>query len=169
MDSHKTAQITDWVRLSLALKAGSRHADDILMHFESASDFFAAGEDAFKTVKTLTDREIASIKSVTHQKAAAVCEKAEKCGCAILTPDMDDFPSRLKNIPASPLVLYVRGDTELIADIDKNVAVAVVGTRACGEYGRDRKEDQQGRCHELGAVVRFSPHRMAWRSYIFAI
>ncbi len=137
MDSHKTAQITDWVRLSLALKAGSRHADDILMHFESASDFFAAGEDAFKIVKTLTDREIVSIKSITRQKAEYVCEKAEKCGCAILTPDMDDFPSRLKNIPASPLVLYVRGDTELIADIDKNVAVAVVGTRACGEYGRD--------------------------------
>lgn len=132
MNTHKVAS---WVRLACALGAGNSRADDILMHFSSADEFFDAKDDAFKIVKTFTDREIASIKSFSSQKAEYICEQALKIGCNILTPDMDEFPARLKNIPASPLVLYVKGDSELIANIDNRVAIATVGTRDCSEYG----------------------------------
>ncbi len=134
MNASKTAA---WVRLSAALGAGNVHADDVLMHFSDAAEFIDAGDDGFKKVGTLTDREIAKIRSFSNDKAEYICEQAEKQGCVILTPDMDEFPLRLKNIPACPLALYVRGDKELIAGIDALATISVVGTRDCSRYGEE--------------------------------
>lgn len=53
----------------------------------------------------------------------------------LLTPDAEQYPKRLWNIPSPPLVLYTRGKAE---DFDHCVAVSMVGTRRYSDYGRQQ-------------------------------
>ena len=45
----------------------------------------------------------------------------------------DDYPLNLKNSPAPPIVLFIKGELNIIFDLN---AVAVVGTRKPTDYGR---------------------------------
>lgn len=57
---------------------------------------------------------------------------AERAGAEILTVDDPGYPAPLREIPAPPPVLYVRGGWEP----RDACAVALVGTRRCTSYGR---------------------------------
>ncbi len=58
--------------------------------------------------------------------------KATRAGATILTLDDEAYPTALRELPAPPLVLYVRGS---LPPADAR-AVAIVGTRRCTSYGR---------------------------------
>lgn len=53
-----------------------------------------------------------------------------------LTPADPDYPRLLLEIPDSPPVLYYRGKISLIQHLDRNCAIAIVGTREPSDYGR---------------------------------
>lgn len=60
-------------------------------------------------------------------------ERIHALGIQVLTWDSEEYPRHLKNIDASPPVLYVQG-TLLPAD---EWAIAVVGTRSPSAYGKE--------------------------------
>ena len=53
-----------------------------------------------------------------------------------LTPVDPDYPRLLLEIADSPPVLYYRGQRSLIKYLDRNSAIAIVGTREPSDYGR---------------------------------
>ncbi len=57
--------------------------------------------------------------------------RAESYGTSIITPADDSYPRILKETPARPLALYVRGN---VAALSKP-AVAIIGTRRATSYG----------------------------------
>jgi len=61
------------------------------------------------------------------------CEErlAEKYGVTIVTPADAAYPSRLRDVPGSPLALYVKGAVEAL----DRPSVALVGTRRATSYG----------------------------------
>lgn len=59
--------------------------------------------------------------------------KLEAAGIRLLTWDDPDYPRRLRDIPNSPPVLYLRGS---LTEADE-WALAVVGTRRASPYGRE--------------------------------
>ena len=59
--------------------------------------------------------------------------KAAKYGVRLLTLADDEFPARLRGVPGSPSVLYVRGSVEALSA----PAVALIGTRRATSRGRD--------------------------------
>lgn len=113
---------------------GNRRATELIKQFGSLDRLFSApaGEISAALNQPL------SIGRAVHQagrdlaKAGEVVAKAEKCGARILTWWDDDYPTRLKNIPDAPLILYCRGLTSPLYDY----SVAVVGTRAPSEHGK---------------------------------
>lgn len=65
-----------------------------------------------------------------------VLEEIHRQEIKILTWDDEDYPNRLREIPQSPPVLYVRGDYTM----EDEWAVAIVGTRRFTSYGRQVAE-----------------------------
>lgn len=63
----------------------------------------------------------------------AEMDKIERLGVHVLTWQSADYPQRLRQIEASPPVLYIRGKIQPQDDW----AVAIVGTRRASAYGRE--------------------------------
>lgn len=59
---------------------------------------------------------------------------AERGGVQLLTLDDPDYPAPLRELPDSPLVLYVRGDLEALR-LAKDAGLAIVGSRRATNYG----------------------------------
>lgn len=65
-------------------------------------------------------------------RAAALRTEAERLGFAVLTPESDGWPPRLRDAPLRPLVLFVRGDPTALL---RTPSAAVVGSRTPTPYG----------------------------------
>ena len=70
--------------------------------------------------------------AVARRRARDEMEQLDKLDITLLTPDSPAFPSTLRNIPDSPVLLYCCG---VLAWLERP-AVAVIGSRAASEYGR---------------------------------
>jgi len=68
--------------------------------------------------------------------AEKALERAETYGAGVIARNDPDFPERLLQIPACPVVLYVLGDLSAA----ERPCVALVGTRSMSEYGRKAAE-----------------------------
>lgn len=66
------------------------------------------------------------------QQAEDSIKRAKDFGADIIAYDSPDYPEHLKEIADPPMVLYSRGEKELI----KKPVIAVVGTRRSSQYGR---------------------------------
>jgi DNA processing protein len=108
----------------------------------------AAGSAELAT--QLTRRELQQIEGIGMAKAQAVAdslksaeadailqlEKANQLGAKIISPDDDTWPTLLKQLPAPPLVLFIKGGLEP-RDLQ---SLAIVGSRRCSHYGREQSE-----------------------------
>ena len=75
---------------------------------------------------------------------------AERLGLCILTMQDADYPARLRGIFEPPCLLYVKGT---LPAFDEEVAVAMVGTRACTPYGTQSAEKIAYGLAKQGALV----------------
>jgi len=57
-------------------------------------------------------------------------DRAESFGARFITVDDADYPVRLKDLNASPIGIYVKGDMDALKP-----TLAIVGTRRCSRYG----------------------------------
>ncbi len=65
------------------------------------------------------------------KEAEKEIEEATKLGCSLIAFASEEYPPRLREIPDPPLVLYVRGDAQVLSQ----PAVAIVGSRRPSAYG----------------------------------
>jgi DNA processing protein len=75
-------------------------------------------------------------------------ERALRAGATIITWADPAYPARLRSIPDPPLALFVRGALD-----DCEQAVAVVGARRAGEYGRRTAHALASGLAQAGIVV----------------
>ncbi len=69
-------------------------------------------------------------------KAEAEYKKAEKQGAEIRFYTDKNFPSRLKQIPDGPTLLYTKGNI----NFETERCIAIVGTRKASQYGKEMVE-----------------------------
>ena len=69
-------------------------------------------------------------------QAEAAVRKAEKEGVQLLFYTSKQFPTRLKQLPDAPVLLYYQGT----ADLNQSKTLALVGTRQATDYGREQTE-----------------------------
>lgn len=101
---------------------------------------------SLKAAWTITPEELAIVEGIGQQSAITICQHRDKLNVDrilkdhesqnFLTPADSDYPQLLAEIPDPPPVLYCRGQIELLRDLDRKSAVAIVGTREPSDYGR---------------------------------
>jgi DNA processing protein len=62
-----------------------------------------------------------------------VIDEVNSHGCFLITPEDDDWPTKVDNLANPPLALTGKGDRELLAKL--NQSISIVGTREPTEYG----------------------------------
>jgi DNA processing protein len=102
-------------------------------------DVFKTPENIYKTSKNelvdirgignITADIIYNFKSLV--KAEEILKKCEKLNISILTYEEFLYPTLVKDIKKSPVILYYRGNI-----IEDSMGIAIVGSRRCTEYGK---------------------------------
>ncbi len=116
-----------WIWLQQAFGAGSKKPTRLNTQYPGGvEEFCLGGPKLWNVRRDLTDKEAASLQAFSLSQAEARLEYAEKLGWLVLTPDCEKYPEALRNIPAPPAVLYVKGN---LPDVDAVLSIAVVGSR----------------------------------------
>jgi DNA processing protein len=107
----------------------------------SPTQLMAAGLDAKLIEALVAARRTIDLDAETARASAA--------GLQILARDNPDYPANLRDTPAPPPVIFVRGRLSL-AD---GWAVAVVGTRSPTTYGREATQRLVAELAEAGVTI----------------
>jgi len=119
--------------------------------------YCGSAEKVFKTPKgkllkvpgvgTVTAESILNGKPV--EKAEKELRKAEKESVEILFFTDKKYPSRLKEIPDAPSILYTKGEI----DFENPRTIGIVGTRQATTYGKERVEQLIQELVPHGALI----------------
>lgn len=142
-------QSTYWLALALTPGLGPTRIRKLLEHFGSPERVFNA---------SLTELEATGMQAVSAQSLAtgkslelALEEnaKAAEAGARILSLNDREYPQRLKEIYDPPIVLFVRGNVEVLSQS----GIAVVGTRHPTPYGTGMAERLSSDLATHGLVI----------------
>lgn len=72
-----------------------------------------------------------------HNNPHSILKKMLKKDIHIITPNMSEWPNKLRTIPQPPLCLYIKGDKNLISEstLSTTPSLAIVGSRRTTHYG----------------------------------
>jgi DNA processing protein len=110
---------------------GVRGVHKLVKHFGSPQAAFMASLTELESCGVPARVAQAIFAQAGIREAEKETQAVAKAGCQLLAYDDDDYPPLLKQIPDAPLLLYVRGDTKVLAQH----ALAVVGSRRPSAYG----------------------------------
>ena len=126
----------EWLALSLTPGLGPTRARKLVEHFGSAEAVFRASlTELESTGHSGRLRAIAGHRQVRGTGTGRDCAR-RAAGVTCLSSTILPIPARLKEIYDPPLVLYVRGDAEMLTQ----PGIAVVGTRHPTPYGSGMAE-----------------------------
>lgn len=139
-----------WLWLSSLTELNLNSVAALLEAFETPEAAFLSPAGAIRAVEGIrrADAEILERRDLTL--ARRIPEACAKTGAKIITMDDPEYPRRLKEIFAPPVVLYVRGK---LPQIDCEVPVAVVGTRSASPYGLKMGKSIAYEISKCGGVV----------------
>jgi DNA processing protein len=130
------AHVMEWLAISLTQGLGPTRCRKLVEHFGTVEAVFHA---------SLTELESTGIPAVSAQSLATgksgelareEIARAAAAGVSLVSLDDPSYPPRLKEIYDPPLILYVRGKVEILAE----PGIAVVGTRHPSPYGSGMAE-----------------------------
>ena len=134
--SPSVTHILEWLAISLTPGLGPTKARKLVEHFGSAEAVFHASLTELES----TGMQAVSAQSIATGKSAEMAReeiaRAATAGVTIVSVEDPCYPSRLKEIYDPPLVLYVRGNPEVLTP----PGIAIVGTRHPTPYGSGMAE-----------------------------
>jgi len=129
-------QATYWLALALTAGLGPTRIRKLIERYGTADRVFQA---------SLTELEATGMRAVSAQSVATgkslelaqqECVKAAEAGARIISLSDPEYPSRLKEIYDPPVILFVKGSIEVLAQ----PGIAMVGTRHPTPYGSGMAE-----------------------------
>ncbi len=99
---------------------------------------------------TFTPAETTSASRTTDSQIKSVTDYCNKNSIGIICWGDDDYPVRLRNIPNPPVMLFYRGDKEIL---NGSYVIAMVGSRKISDYGLKVTEHIAGSLAENGVTV----------------
>ena len=135
-ESSNQREATCWLALCLTQGLGPTRVKKLVEHFGSPDRVLAASLTELEAtgMQAVSAQSIATGKSLdlAQQESA----KAVEIGAKVISLSHAEYPLRLKEIYDPPVVLFVRGDVELLS----KPGIAVVGTRHPTPYGSGMAE-----------------------------
>ena len=144
------SQLKYWVWLNECRGLTNRSRALLLDHFGSPEDVYYADEAEYALVEGLSKKQLELLADKSTDGADKILGDCQRLGLRILTMQDADYPARLRGIFEPPCLLYVKGT---LPAFDEEVAVAMVGTRACTPYGTQSAEKIAYGLAKQGALV----------------
>ncbi len=132
-----------WLWLQHAFGAGSEKPVSIVKRFNDVREFYEGGKSLWASMNFISDKEILTLSDFTPDKASAQIEYCEKLEQSVICYSDEDYPEKLRNIHASPAVLFVKGE---MPDFDDELVISVVGSR---KASADVIKSTEYICYEL--------------------
>ncbi len=101
------------------------------------------------SANNLTTKQLAAFHQPDWPFIDDIIKDSEACGSKIITYDDELYPQQLKQIYDPPLVLFVKGNAQLL----NNMQIAIVGSRAASVNGREAAFDIAQQLAEQGLVI----------------
>lgn len=83
----------------------------------------------------------------------SVGDAIQKNSVSYVTHDEDLYPDRLKTSKNPPIVLFLKGNKDILAAAENDTYIGVVGTRKVTEYGRQITERMTADLVDAGCVI----------------
>lgn len=122
--------LVHWIWLASRPGLTDRMKNGILYQFQDPEDVYYSR--SFDDVALLSPEAREALMDKNLTTAEDILDQCAHKGIHILTIHDGAYPSRLRNIPDPPVVLYYKGT---LPNFDELPAIAVVGTRKASSYG----------------------------------
>ena len=139
-----------WLWLANLQGLGVLAAIRCLRAFPNIRSLYLAGENELRQVPGLSRNDVCLLCQKETYAAEKIEETCRTSGIQVLCLTDSAYPERLRNIDDPPLVLYVKGK---LPPVDERLCIAIVGTRKCGDYGREMAGHIASELASHGAVV----------------
>lgn len=139
-----------WIWLQHSFQPGSSKPRAIYNRFRDLENFYKEGVRLWSTLSFVTERELTAMGSYDINQAEAALEYAERLGQKVITPECEEYPDDLWNIPDPPAVLYVKGK---MPDMDSTLVIGMVGSRKTEENVLTTAENIAYELSINGAIV----------------
>ena len=119
-----------WCWLQQAMCCGAR-VDEALAAFGSPRAVYESSEYEKRISGVFTPGQVERLSTTPLEAADEILAACRRYSIHILTPQDEDYPAHLKELPAFPCALYVRGDVSVLRE---ELSLAVVGARQATDY-----------------------------------
>lgn len=139
-----------WIWLSRGLSKGA-NVNAILKAYEgNVQAVFADGPKGRYQKGVFSERALAQLEAHAPEESYGVLERCAKDGIDVLTPDMEEYPPLLREIPCFPAVLYAKGNPDVLKG---RLPFAMVGTRHPAQSTVARAAETAAVLSECGFLV----------------
>jgi len=139
-----------WIWLAHRPGVNDRMKVSLLQHFRDPEDIYFADGESYRHVEGMTAGAAESLKDKDLSAAEKSLEACRREGLHILTFRDAVYPSKLKNIPDPPILLYYKGQ---LPDLDALPVIGVVGTRKASAYGMQTAKRMGYQIGKCGGIV----------------
>jgi DNA processing protein len=143
--------LEDWLTLYLTPGLGPTGCKNLVDCFGGPASVLKASRQ--KLLKAPGRPSKKACEAIGRQDIRAAAdqelERTAKAGISLLCWDDDDFPDWLLTIPDPPILLYVKGKTNVLS----NQGISIVGSRAASTYGLKMAEDLGRQLARQGLTV----------------
>jgi len=139
-----------WVWLAHRPGTADRMKLRLLEHFRDPEDIYFADGESYRHVTGLSEEAVQALKDKDLSGAQSVLEACHREKLHIVTLRDAAYPSRLKNIPDPPILLYYKGQ---LPDFDSQPVIGVVGTRKASAYGLQTAKRLGYQIAKCGGIV----------------
>ncbi len=129
---------------------GQQRVSRLTEHFGSAANALQAAEKELAASQILSSEIVSRLVNFSRDEFLKTeRELLKKFQVIVLTLADDDYPKLLKEIPDAPVVLYARGDIDVL----NSPCIAVVGPRLASLYGLSVAEKFSSQLAESGITI----------------
>ena len=139
-----------WIWLATRPNMNDREKLSVLQHFRDPEDVFYADKEAYREVEGLSKSAVKALQDKDLHPAGDILRKCSSKEIQICAYTDANYPSRLRNIPDPPLVLYYKGR---IPNLDSAPVIAIVGTRKASLYGIQIARKISAQIARCGGIV----------------
>ena len=124
--------LEDWLTLYFTPGLGSGGCQKLIDLYDDPASACRAPKSELARIPGVTKKVSSAIgRADLRDKAKQEIERTYKAGLTILSWGNEDFPGWLRHIPDPPLLLFVKGNTEVLSP----PGIGIVGSRAASSYG----------------------------------
>lgn len=142
--------LEEWLTLYLTPGLGGAGCKNLVDWFGSPGRALKASRRELSEVRGLREKGLGGLENPEPRRAAeSELRRAKQLGLTVICPDDGEYPEWLRHIPNPPVILYIKGDPEVLAE----PGISIVGSRAASSYGLQMAETLAGQLASQGITV----------------